>query len=92
MRIDNSWKRGRVTRITEEEEEEEETFIEVFLVDSGLTEVGVRPEDLVPLPDQFITRLPFQVERVGSGSARTHLLDGAIAASGVVDPDPGGQK
>ncbi len=90
VRIDNSWKRGRVTRITEEEE----TSIEVFLLDSGLTEAAVRPEDLVPLPDQFITRLPFQVERVRSGSACMHLLDDgsgmrtAIAASSLVDPDP----
>ncbi len=75
MRIDNSWKRGRVTRIREEEEEE--TCIEVFLVDSGLIEAGVRAEDLVPLPDQFITRLPFQVERVRTADphGRIYLMD-----------------
>jgi hypothetical protein len=75
VRIDNSWKRGRVTRITEEEEAE--TCIEVFLVDSGLTEAAVRAEDVVPLPDQFITRLPFQVQRVKRGTAWTQLLGGS---------------
>jgi hypothetical protein len=68
VRIDNSWKRGRVTRITEEEAE---TCIEVFMVDSGLTEAAARPEDLVPLPDQFITRLPFQVQR--GSEKRIHM-------------------
>jgi hypothetical protein len=74
VRIDNSWRRGRVTRITEEEAE---TCIEVFLVDSGLTEGAVRAEDMVPLPDQFITRLPFQVERGSEAEPqrRIYLID-----------------
>jgi hypothetical protein len=78
VRVDNSWKRGRVTRITEEEEEDaQQTSIEVFLVDSGLTEAAVRPEDLVPLPDQLITRLPFQVQRVREADphARIYFMD-----------------
>jgi hypothetical protein len=72
VRIDNSWKRGRVARIREEETAQQ-TSIEVFLVDSGLTEAAVRPEDMVPLPDQFITRLPFQVERGSEADPRARI-------------------
>ena len=79
VETEEGWRRGRVEAFQEKE------TMKVFLVDYGISEVA-KAEALIPLPDHFRQRLPFQavecrLARVMPKRVQIDLLNGEEVTS-----------